>query len=496
MKALYQRMRASVIRRKRMSSVIVYGFASVLPQVVTGILAILYARIFVPGEFGNYSVIIATFYLLTVLIDFGMPSAILRHYFSEKSQTPTYLSSQVYGARLIMLAALPFIGIALYFAWNKLGVRFQQTWLFVPALLAMAFFYQCTEISASLCRAIERPGYFAAGKIVQGGVTFVASIVLVFLFRLNIGGALLGMLAGSFCSFLIYEIILVRALGIRPYRVDWTVVHECLRFGMPLVPNILAAWGRSQALRPALAQVVSMSAVGLFSFASSIAALPSIFSVALELALMPIYFKQRHGDDSAEFGTKMHNFTAAMLAVLFPFWVFAILFCSYGIRLVTVSFTISYEQAGPVCAVLLCASFVRIQAAFFVRQIHFLKQTWVLPAITVPATVLTIGLVAILAKNFGILAAGWATLGMEFVVVAGLVVMISRYERVDYPYLPSLLFLGVLCALTLWVGWNHDSGMGWSEVVLRLAIVALSAAGAFAFWIQPHWTMIRRLSRG
>jgi hypothetical protein len=46
-------------------------------------------------------------------------------------------------------------------------------------------------------------------------------------------------------------------------------LRACLAFGLPINPNRIASWLRQPALRPLLAHIVPMSAVGLFSWKST-----------------------------------------------------------------------------------------------------------------------------------------------------------------------------------------------------------------------------------
>src|SRR4029079_4096075 len=149
-------------------------------------------------------------------------------------------------------------------------------------------------------------------------------------------------------------------------------LRESLRFGLPLVPDRLAGWARLLAGRAVLADAVPAASVGLFSFASPLAAVPTLLSSGIELALGPIYYRRREDSDAEIFNAKLRNFVSVYLAGLVPIWVLMIVFCSDVIRLVAGA---DYSQAGPICSILLCATFVRIQQLFLIRQIQFMRKT-------------------------------------------------------------------------------------------------------------------------
>src|SRR5215469_6853858 len=158
---------ASLRGRKRVLTVALYGFVNVLPKFTSGVLGLLYAREFATGEYANYAIFASIIYLLATMIDFGFASATLRNFYAEKNRSSAYIAAAVRGARLIALAALPFFGALLYVFWDQLGVRFTQVWLFAPALLLIAYLGRASDMLATICRAIDRPGYFAVGQVVQ-----------------------------------------------------------------------------------------------------------------------------------------------------------------------------------------------------------------------------------------------------------------------------------------------------------------------------------------
>ena len=311
--------------RKRLVSVVLYGLTIMLPRLALGVLVILYTTVFSPREYGTYGLLSAVLAFFSVFVDLGLPSAILRNFYSDEKQALTYLSAAIYGARIVMLAALPLVGSALFLVWHFIGVGVSHAWLYIPLLLAIAYIDRTADILAAICRALEKPINFTMGRVVQTAAQIAAGYLLVFVFKIGVVGAYLAMLIGEISSWIFYEIVVVRRLGIKPARFNWPVMKACLTFGFPLVPTKVAGWGRQLALRPTLAHVVPMPSVGLYSFASSIAVIPTAFSSAVDLALSPLYFKRRAGDNSEVFNAKVFDFALIFLAVLLPVWVFLVL---------------------------------------------------------------------------------------------------------------------------------------------------------------------------
>ncbi|HEX5281403.1 MAG TPA: oligosaccharide flippase family protein [Micropepsaceae bacterium] len=486
------RFASSIRGRKRLSAVALYGIVGLLPKVSSATLAIFYTRRFEAGEYGNYGIFASIMYLLATALDFGVASAALRNFSSDKNRSLAYLSQVIHAARLLTYFALPVFGAALYLLWGQLGVRFTQAWLFVPALLLIAYFGRTADMLATICRAIERPGYFAAGQITQTAVSIVFGIGFVFFLRLGIGGALLAMMCAQGTALLTYQIILAPLFtGVRTHF-DSTIMREALTFGLPLVPDKIASWIRLLALRPVLAHLLPLSSVGLYSFASSLAVIPNLLATPVDFALAPVYFRRRESSESDDFHRKMLDFGTIYAASMLPVWAFAILFCPEIIRLVAGQ---RYVGAAPICSILLSASFVRFQVPFLLRQIQFLRKTWIQSAITITWSAAGIGLTIATAGRYGVLSAAWSSLATELGILLSTAWAIRRHERVGYPIFVGLLLTGCLVALSVWT-FSTNARVDWSAEILKFVVAILAAVASLTVWVWPRRRLVLQLAKG
>ncbi len=490
-KSFIGRFSSSVRRRRRVASVFLYGSINFLPRLTSGLLAIFYARVFAAAEYGNYGVFAAVIYLLIMAMDFGISSAVLRNFYAARNQSREYLASIVLSARVLTLAVLPLFAVLLYVSWGALGVRFTQVWIFGSALLVIAYLGRAMDMQATVCRALEQPTYFAAGQAAQALVSTLSGIGLVFLLRLGVGGALLAMIIGQSASVITYEILLRKTLRCTDARFDWPAIRECLSFGLPLVPDRIAIWARLLAMRPILAQLVSLSAAGLFSLASAVAVLPNLVTSAIDLALTPIYFRQREAGDPVTFHSKNMDFGAIYAASMLPIWTVAVLFCPEFIRTLAAP---RFAGAIPVTAILLCASFVRFQIPFLLRQIQFLKRTGLQPAITVPWSLAAVILTAVVCRQYGITSAAWITFAADFGILISTGWVVQRHERIGYPMLTGILFSIFLAALAEWVAITGTAQESWAVIFAKATLTGLVTAASLSIWIWPKRGLILELA--
>jgi O-antigen/teichoic acid export membrane protein len=479
--------------RRRIWTVVTYGAMSVQPKLTGAILGLLYASTFTLQEYGVYGVLTAVLVVLGILGDFGLPSAILRNYYDrhhDSAAACAYLSSVVYGSAVISLIALPLVGGALYLLWDLVGVGRSHIVIFIPMLLLTSFCVRSTEVLASICRAMERPMSFAAGRVAEGVVTLTAAFVIVFLLKGGLVGALLAALLGKMSASLVYHVVLFNDLGIGLGGFSWKEMRACLVFGLPLVPNRLATWSRQLALRPVLTHLVSMPSVGLFSFASSVASLPTVLSSAVDLALSPVYFKKRVRGSEA-FVSRVVDFARIFVAILFPIWTAAVVFCP---DIIVFFAGKRYAGAAPACAALLAAAFCRMQHPFLLRQVHFLRETWILPLVAIPCSALSILATILFTRTHGIVAAGWAVAFSDLVLFTALAGAIYHYEPVNYPVSMSLGLLSILVVLAVWVGLAEPLPMGWPRTGVKIVVVMLAAMTSGFAWIWPGRIFIRQLA--
>jgi O-antigen/teichoic acid export membrane protein len=187
------------------------------------------------------------------------------------------------------------------------------------------------------------------------------------------------------------------------------------------------------------------------------------------------------------------EFSVVFVAAQFPVWVFAIVFCPDVIGLVAGG---RYAAAAPACAALLCAAFLRSHSPFLIRQIHFLRETWVLPLISIPCAAFSILATVLLAPTYGITAVGWAVACADTAMLVALAQSIRHYEHLNFPLVMSLALGVVLVALAAWVGVSEPVPADWSRVAVKglVGVVALLASGVI--WIWPRRAFIRQLAAG
>jgi O-antigen/teichoic acid export membrane protein len=471
---------------RRIWTVSLYGFATALPRISGAFLAILYASVFSLEEYGAFGVLSVTILPLSALMDLGNVQAIMRNFYDHQhdwSEARRFLANIIYSSDIAALLIFPLLTIALYLSWGIFGLESNHVLFYVTIVVGIALFDRSVTMLSVVLRVAERPIEYALGPLADTIVSILCGVVFVMVFDWGVAGAMLAALAGRVVSFLIYRLILHIRLGIRGGRMDWRQIASCFSFGLPLLLSQLANWARESGLRPILTLVAPLGYVGLFSLASSLAALPLQISVAIDMALSPYYLKQRTSR-SDDFEQRMHEFGKVFLACMVPIWGGLILFSR---ELIDLFAGHRYADAGPICAILLCASFVRMQQPFLIRQIHFLRRTWLQSAVTIPFAVCSMALSMILTATFGITQAAWGVLVAEVGCLLAFGYIIHKVEPLHYPMGRSMCLSALLSLLALATISDANEMVGEANfMTVKFAVLAAITLWSAAFWVWPN----------
>jgi len=477
--------------RRRVIEVGAYGLANALPRVIAALLALVYTAEFSLAEYGAYGILSVLVLLLSAVIDLGNTHAVMRNYYSYQHDwtiARRFLADAILSADVVALATLPILGAALYLSWEAFGIHFVNHSPYIPIVLALAFCERTSIFLSFVLRATEQPVNYLLGPIADAAVSLIAGIAFVLVFHWGVMGAMAAALMGRATSVLVYKYIFRAFLNIQGGSLNWPLIRKGMAFGLPLTPTRISLWLREAGLRPLLTYVTSMANVGIFSFASSIASLPGLLSLAVDLALSPYYLKQRTiGIDG--FTARIKDFSTLFLATLAPIWAALILFSQ---ELIDGLIGERYAAAAPVCSILLCASFLRMQQAFFIRQIHYIRRTWIQFTVVVPVAACSVALTLLFASRFGIEGAAYGVLVAEIFCCIGFALLIRLFEPLHYPLVVAASLSAILILLAF--GAHALAALPGSTIgffVAKLAIfVAITLVCVYLFiWPKRNFVM-------
>jgi O-antigen/teichoic acid export membrane protein len=260
----------------------IYGIGGLVSRFVAVLLLPLYTRYLTPADYGAVETLIALAAICATILRLGIASAFFRFYFDSKE-----VGHKLRVVRTAFWFTMTMSTIGLVVG-NALASEI-STWLFDTTdhttLVRAAFVYMWVQMNfeqlTAFFRAEERSVAFVAATLVNLVITVVATIIGVVVLDWGATGVLVGNFTGT----------LVVSIGLVVYRreqlgltMDWQLLRRMNRFGLPLVPSMLALWLLNFGDRIFLLQLSDVSEVGLYSIGARIASAMVLLLTAFRAA--------------------------------------------------------------------------------------------------------------------------------------------------------------------------------------------------------------------
>lgn len=428
--------------RRLTSNSAIYGVGAVSQKLLMFALVPFYTRVISQSQYGVVAVVNAVVPLLAIVSSFGLQGALVRHYHkyvSDPQRLARYLPSLVVSAVLIgllMVGALVLTGKSLL-APHRFGLPLFPH-LFLVVLTA--FFLGLSNIVNAKNLAAEDALHFVGVDNARELTTACLGILLVGLLSRQALGHIEAKLAGTILGLIVAVPTLREHRDVFAARVQDAA--EAFRFSLPLVPHLAATWALSSADRILLVWLGSEAQAGIYDVGYRATMPAYLVMIALGRAWTPFYY------DVAESGGPKHRVQlGGMIRLLLGIITFtacgSILFGKEIVRIVGGA---GYSEAAVVVA-WVAAGFVALSFYdLFNRAIYFAEKTRYMPALSVGAVVLNVGLNILLIPQWGIVGAAAATLVAYLALGAAGYLLSQRIHRV--PFSPRTLALIVLAMIS------------------------------------------------
>ena len=263
-----------------------YTAGGVLQRAVLFLLLPFFTRVLSPSEFGQIGVLTTIASGLTVVVGFGLETAVFRGYLRADTQTD---SGRVFTNTVVsfgLVAPLSLAGAFAAFGAEAIAPIFDVPVDALRLACAGAGATAATLVPLALLRSQERLRDYLQLTALQVVVTPVLAILFVAVLGWSVTGWMLSYALGG-------GVLLVRGLAILGHRwsFDFNVqqLRNALEFGLPLVPHAMSHWGLSVSDRAILGAFVSAPQVGAYYLAYLFCLPISLVAIALSQATQPLY---------------------------------------------------------------------------------------------------------------------------------------------------------------------------------------------------------------
>lgn len=263
-------------------------------------------------------------------------------------------------------------------------------------------------------------------------VTLAASIGLAASLRNPLIGVLVGLVlgAGSGVALGLQRLSPTLGIGIDPAK-----LKRMLSFSLPIVPGSVAILLSTYASRFIINDLLSLTDVGLFTWASQLAAIPALLLLGVQSALTPLVMKH-HPDPQ----------TKAIIARSFEVIVAVELLLCLGLGMFTPEFIRQlgysrYSGAGPL-VMLLAPAYLMLQLYVFAPGFAVAERTGLQLSVSIVGAISAVVLNYLFVTAAGLAGAAAATLVSSALFIGSWFVLSHRL----YPVPVNWLRLGLLIA--------------------------------------------------
>ena len=419
---------------------VIYSLGDISNKGLAFLLLPLYTRFLTPDDYGILAITTMISAFLSMLLSFGMISAILRFYYLF---TDDVQRRRFYGAMWVFLLLLPgcVVLVLSQFGQPVFSALFRQV-PFEPyirltlwtVLLRTAF----ALMPPNLFRAREQAGHYAAFNFLTFAATVLWTIWFVVIQRQGAVGAVRAQCASALVVAVIALAILLKEVV---PNTDWRHLRPALAYGVPLIPHFVSHWGLSVSDRAILERYVSLGQLGIYSLGYQFGTAYQMVITAVNNSLIPMF--GRSAKDDKEFQL-IPSVATYYVLVITTIGLAVALLAGDIIVLLT---PLSYHNAGKVVPWVILGY---LMMGIYYLSMNVLSitvgKTKAVPFVTMAGATVNIGMNLLLVPKFGIMAAAVNT-ALGYAVLAVLMfVLAQRTQTIDYEYgrLSKIFVAGVV----------------------------------------------------
>ncbi len=417
----------------------IYALGEICPRLFAFIIFPVYTSHLSPSEYGiiNYINTIDTF--LSVLSILSLNTFFLVYYYrvegdEAKKRLMGNLSLFVFGFTVLLTILLHSVGPFLFKAWGS-NVAFYP---YISLGVLTNLFNVVTLLPTCLYRVQERPLPLTILNVLKSLLVMLASVLAVTAMH---GGAL------EVLQYRMYIYILFAFIFIFVTRkdvilcVDWKQIKQALKFSLPLIPGALAYYLFNIFDRVLIDKYLSLSDLGIYSTASTLALLLNIVTNGAYKSFEPYFFQTFSTPDFKKRFIKVRDF---LLAIVLTGCVFI---GALSKEFFVIFSSQDYHTAYLYVPIILIGVVAYSMGIMYETVIIAREKTLVNTLITIVGAVISISLNVLLLGRIGIYSAA-SVFALSFIIVLIAKVYYSKL-RINHmrPFLACVFVFVILFAI-------------------------------------------------
>lgn len=422
------------------------------------------------SQYGNYGLIYTFIAFMNFVYLYGMDSAFLRYFFLGKSGRKTVFSTTF----LILLCTGLLTSILLFIFAPPLAeliLLSPRYASFIRLAALILFFDTIGNLPFLILRAEERPLTFTLFRMLRFSMELGFNILFVVVLKYGVVGILYANLAASLINFVI---MLPFALKYFRLRLDFSLLKEMVRFGLPFLPNGIAFMTIEMVDRFLVTRYLGKDVLAFYHANYKFAAVLLLLIIGFRNAWQPFFLKIARQPEARRTYSRILNYYLLLAGTV-------VVFLTFFIRdLLTFHYFNAFYLLGPnywegigiipwiLLSYLLFGIYVIFTPAFYIS-----KKSQYMVLFTGSGAVINILCNLLLLPKFGIWGAVLATVAAYLVMTVSIFLVAQRIYPIPVDR-KRLLLLFLFVGLGYSFYYILNPGFGWR--VLIFVIFVLSAA--------------------
>jgi O-antigen/teichoic acid export membrane protein len=315
---------------KVIKNTIIYTLGNLLPQIISFILLPVYSKFLSPNEFGVISAMTTVQAIMALLFSLSLERAILRLYWDYKTKEDKMV---FLGTVAISMLVISMFVLILFFTFhNYVQLIFREVNFSPYYILAVisTFFLNFSLLPRFYFRVKGEAAKYLSISALE--LFLNTSFVLYFLIIEKEGalGVLKGRLIATLIQLPLFLYITIRKIK---FKVDLTMLKECMKFCLPIIPTLIASWIIGQIDTVFIARYLTLTDVGIYSLSKRLASILTMVSGSFMLAYHPLYFELVSSSDKDNAYQKLYKYNNTFVIIMILFCFFLVLFSKEFIQI-------------------------------------------------------------------------------------------------------------------------------------------------------------------
>ncbi|MBP5531411.1 MAG: oligosaccharide flippase family protein [Lentisphaeria bacterium] len=291
-----------------------YTLGNLIPKISNFLLLPLYSAFLSPEDYGIISAMLTGQMVLLPICTLALDRGLERLFFD--SDDPQVRRTVVGTLNILMLGWAALV-LAAGFLWRDRlrmvfpNIPFFPYYAIMLGVLGLDMLTITPKVYWRVTRQVKR---FVFVSFAQFAVLLAMKLVFIVALRRGAAGF---MIANLLAAVLLTPFFAWESFRLSTFRIDFRRIREALLFSIPMVPLLLSGWIINLTSRMFIDRNANMTALGIYSFAMTLASAFQLIGVSFLPAYGPVFYEIANSGDRSSAGKLFEYNRGYMLFIMF-----------------------------------------------------------------------------------------------------------------------------------------------------------------------------------